>query len=260
MIRLASLGSGSKGNATLVQLGGELLLVDCGFSARQVAQRLEKLGLAPGDITALLVTHEHADHMRGVQTLAHRYNIPVYASHGTLKAMKFSLAATTFDSHGSFSIGNVTVMPVAVPHDAREPTQFVFGYEGVKIGVLSDLGHVTPHVVSAYSECNLLMMESNHDVDMLMAGRYPPSLKRRVGGVHGHLSNRQAAELLAAVGHADLRVVIGHVSEQNNALPLIEEALGCYRPKLRSLEIASQNDGVSWQTFDDLAPSPVTQP
>lgn len=253
MIRLASLGSGSKGNATLVQLGGELLLVDCGFSARQVTQRLEKLELAPGDITALLVTHEHSDHMRGVQTLAHRYNIPVYASHGTLKAMNFSLAATTFDSHGSFEIGNVTVMPVAVPHDAREPTQFVFVCDGIKIGVLSDLGHVTPHVVSAYRDCDLLMMESNHDVDMLMAGRYPPSLKRRVGGVHGHLSNRQAAELLEAVGHANLRVVIGHVSEQNNAPSLIEEALGDYRPKLRSLEIASQSDGVSWQAFEDLA-------
>ena len=257
MIRLASLGSGIKGNATLVQLGGELLLVDCGFSTKQVTKRLEKLELAPGDITALLVTHEHSDHMRGVQTLAHRFNIPVYASHGTLKAMDFSLAAHSFDSHGSFEIGNVTVMPVAVPHDAREPTQFVFGCDGIKIGVLSDLGHVTPHVVSAYRDCDLLMMESNHDVDMLMAGRYPPSLKRRVGGVHGHLSNRQAAELLGAIGHADLRVVIGHVSEQNNALSLIEEALGDYRPKLRSLEIASQNDGVSWQTFGDLAPSLV---
>jgi len=167
--------------------------------------------------------------------------------------MKFSLAATTFDSHGSFSIGKVMVLPVAVPHDAREPTQFVFGCDGIKIGVLSDLGHVTPHVVSAYRDCDLLMMESNHDVDMLMAGRYPPSLKRRVGGVHGHLSNQQAAELLEAVGHANLRVVIGHVSEQNNALPLIEEALGGYRPKLRSLEIASQSDGVSWQTLDESA-------
>lgn len=251
-MRLASLGSGSKGNATVVQLGDQLLLVDCGFSTRQVTLRLAKLGLAPGDITALLVTHEHSDHMRGVQTLAHKFNIPVYASHGTLKAMAFPFAANSFDSHESFAIGNVNVVPVAVPHDAREPTQFVFVHDGVKVGVLSDLGHVTPHVVSCYRDCDLLLMESNHDLAMLKAGRYPVSLQRRVGGLHGHLNNEQAVELLEAIGHAELRVVIGHVSEQNNDLGIIERTFASFRSRVASIEIASQSDGVSWQSVGDL--------
>lgn len=256
MIRLASLGSGSKGNATLVQLGDQLLLVDCGFSTRQVTKRLEKLELAPGDITALLVTHEHSDHMRGVQTLAHKFNIPVYGSHGTLKAMEFPFSANRFDSHEAFDIGNVRVVPVAVPHDAREPTQFVFMHNSVKVGVLSDLGHVTPHVISSYRDCDLLLMESNHDLDMLRSGRYPPSLQRRVGGVHGHLNNLQAVELLESVGHAGMRVVLGHISEQNNNLQIIEQLFAPLRARVASIEIASQSDGVNWQTLV-TAPDPV---
>ena len=247
-MRLASLGSGSKGNATLVHLGDQLLLVDCGFSARQVSTRLERLGLAPGDITALLVTHVHSDHMRGVQTLAHKFNIPVYASHGTLKAMDFPFAANSFDSHESFALGNVQVVPVAVPHDAREPTQFVFVHDGVKVGVLSDLGHVTPHVIASYQDCDLLLMESNHDLGMLKAGKYPPYLQRRVGGLHGHLNNQQAVELLEAIGHSGLRVVIGHISEANNDLAIIEQAFSSFRTRVASIEIANQSSGVSWQT------------
>jgi len=247
-MRLASLGSGSKGNATIVQLGDQLFLVDCGFSARQVTTRLARLELAPGDITALLVTHEHSDHMRGVQTLAHKFNIPVYASHGTLKAMDFPLAANGFDSHESFAVGNVQVVPVAVPHDAREPTQFVFVHDGVKVGVLSDLGHVTPHVIASYKDCDLLLMESNHDLDMLKSGRYPPYLQRRVGGLHGHLNNHQAVELLEAIGHRDLKVVIGHISEANNDLEIIEQAFSSFRSRVASIEFANQSAGVNWQT------------
>ena len=247
-MRLASLGSGSKGNATLVQLGDQLFLVDCGFSARQVATRLARLDLAPGDITALLVTHEHSDHMRGVQTLSHKFNIPVYASHGTLKAMDFPFAANSFDSHESFAVGNVQVVPVAVPHDAREPTQFVFVHDGVKVGVLSDLGHVTPHVIASYQDCDLLLMESNHDLEMLRSGRYPPYLQRRVGGLHGHLNNQQAVELLEAIGHSGSRVVIGHISGANNDLEIIEQSFSSFRGRVASIEYASQSSGVSWQT------------
>lgn len=245
--RLASLGSGSKGNATLVHLGDQLILIDCGFSAKQIAQRMARLGLAPGDVTALLVTHEHSDHARGVKTLAHRYNIPVYASHGTLKAMQFPLPARSIASHGRFQLGNVTVVPVAVPHDAREPVQFVFEYAGHRVGVLSDLGHVTPHVVEHYRACDLLMMESNHDPEMLRTGSYPPSLKRRVGGDLGHLSNNQAAELLRQVGHASARVVIGHVSEQNNSTQHLQATFADLRNQVASLDIADQAEGIAWR-------------
>jgi phosphoribosyl 1,2-cyclic phosphodiesterase len=251
--RLASLGSGSKGNATLVQIGEQLILIDCGFSAKQIATRMARLDVAPGDITALLVTHEHSDHVRGVEVLAHRYNIPVYGSHGTLKAMGYSLAARRIDSHCNFTIGTLTVTPVAVPHDAREPTQFVLHAQGTRIGVLSDLGHVTPHVIHHYRDCDLLMMEANHDFQMLQSGRYPPHLKRRVGGQLGHLSNRQAVELLAAVGHAGQRVIIGHVSEQNNSQASLEAAFAPLRASVASLMIADQAAGISWQ-------SPATTP
>lgn len=246
-VRLASLGSGSKGNATLVQLGDQLILIDCGFSAKQIALRMARLGLAPGDLTALLVTHEHSDHARGVKTLAHRYNIPVYASHGTLKAMEFPLPARCIASHGRFQLGNVDVVPVAVPHDAREPIQFVFEYAGARVGVLSDLGHVTPHVVAHYRDCDLLMMESNHDPEMLRTGSYPPSLKRRVGGDHGHLSNSQAAALLQQVGHAKAQVVIGHVSEQNNSAQHLQATFAGLRDQVASLDIADQADGITWR-------------
>ncbi|MEM7219464.1 MAG: MBL fold metallo-hydrolase [Pseudomonadota bacterium] len=260
--RLASLGSGSKGNATVVQLGGQTLLVDCGFSVRQVTQRMERLGLAPGDLDAVLITHEHADHVRGVEALAHRYAIPIYASHGTLKAAKFRLPANVINSHGSFDIGGVRVIPVAVPHDAREPTQFVFEAGGCRVGVLSDLGCVTPHVISHYRDCDLLMMESNHDPEMLRNGRYPPSLKRRVGGQLGHLSNAQAADLLGQVGHAALRVVVGHVSEQNNSLANLEATFAPFVGRLASLEIADQAAGVAWQELAPQrqldAPAPVS--
>jgi len=216
---------------------------------------MARLDVAPGDITALLVTHEHVDHVRGVEVLAHRYNIPVYGSHGTLKAMGYSLAAQRIDSHCNFTIGTVTVTPVAVPHDAREPTQFVLHAQGTKVGVLSDLGHVTPHVVHHYRDCDLLLMEANHDLEMLQSGRYPPPLKRRVGGQLGHLSNRQAVALLQAVGHARQRVIIGHVSEQNNSQALLEAAFATLRDSVASLVIADQADGIGWQT-GALAPSP----
>ena len=252
--RLASLGSGSKGNATLVHLGDQLILIDCGFSAKQIALRMARLDLAPGDITALLVTHEHTDHARGVKTLAHRYNIPVYATHGTLKAMEFPLPAQRIASHGSFQLGEVTVVPVAVPHDAREPTQFVFEYAGRRVGVLSDLGHVTPHVIEHYRACDLLMMESNHDPEMLRTGSYPPSLKRRVGGDLGHLSNRQAAELLAQVGNASVQVVIGHVSEQNNSAQHLQETFAELRQQVASLDIADQADGIAWRELGTALP------
>jgi phosphoribosyl 1,2-cyclic phosphodiesterase len=243
----ASLGSGSRGNGTVVSIGGAIFLIDCGFTLKQTEARLARLGISAGDLEAILVSHEHADHVSGVAALAHKYAIPVHASYGTLKQVRSEIGrATPFDGDVSFEIGEVTINPVCVPHDAREPTQFVLAHDGVRVGVLSDLGCVTQHVTTQFLACDYLLLEANHDRDMLRAGSYPPRLKRRVGADYGHLSNEQSHALLTAVAHPELDVVIGHVSEQNNCPELLAEIFVPMRSALRSLQFATQEDGFSW--------------
>lgn len=253
----ASLGSGSKGNGTVVALSSPPdsdvdahrtvnFLVDCGFTLKQSEKRLARLGLAGGDLDAILVSHEHADHIAGVAALAHKYSIPVYASHGTIKNARSEIAAQAFDGDVPFEIAGITINPVRVPHDAREPTQFIFSNGKETVGVLSDLGCVTQHVVDQYKHCSHLLMEANHDPRMLQEGRYPPSLKRRVGADYGHLSNHQALSLLDAIKHPGLEVVIGHVSEQNNRTDILESLFASRRAEVRTLSIATQQEGVDW--------------
>ena len=251
MSAFASLGSGSRGNATCVRMGQALLLVDCGFSLRQAETRLGRLGVHPADIDAILVTHEHSDHASGVPALAARYGIPLYATHGTLKSfVPDALAGVsigeTIRGDRAFDLQGVRVTPVTVPHDAREPVQFVFRHAGRQIGVISDLGCVTPHVVDHYRGCHGLMLESNHDLQMLMRGGYPAHLKRRIAGDLGHLSNSQAREFLAAVANPELRVVIGHVSAQNNHPDLLQQSFGEWLGRVRSLDYATQQGGAAW--------------
>ncbi len=230
----------------MVEIGGELILVDCGFTLKQTEARLRRLGLAPGDLSAIVVTHEHVDHAGGVAALSHKYAIPVFASHGTLKAARTEILGCAINTHNVFSIGAVAVVPVIVPHDAREPTQFVFEHRGVRIGVISDLGQITPFVEEQYRHCHGLMMESNHDRQMLLRGRYPERVKRRIAGNLGHLSNEQAAAFLEAVGNPGLRVVVGHVSHENNHPDLLEEAFAGLRNEVQHLTFATQDDGVGW--------------
>ena len=246
MIGLASLGSGSRGNGTLVRFGRSLFLIDCGFTVKQTEARLARLGVRPGEISALLVTHEHADHASGVAAFAHKYAIPVFGSYGTLSNRQYSLVGSAFDGDVPFRLGDVEVNPVRVPHDAREPTQFVLSCGEVRIGVLSDLGCVTPHVVEQFAGVDLLMLEANHDVGALENGRYPPMLKRRIRSDLGHLSNGQSAELLGAVAHDDLHVVIGHVSEENNGESFLDGVFAPLREQVKSFRIATQSTGMPW--------------
>lgn len=243
---VASLGSGSRGNGTLVAIGGAVFLVDCGFTLKQTEQRLARLQLSPGDLSAILVSHEHRDHIAGVTALSHRYGIPVFASYGTFKNGPKDFSCTPFDGDMPFEVEGVIVNPVVVPHDAREPTQFTLQHDDLKIGVLSDLGSVTEHVVTQFAHCDYLLLEANHDRAMLQRGSYPPALKRRVGGDHGHLSNTQALELLERIAHAGLHVIIGHVSEQNNDLDLVESLFAPLRPRLAGFSIATQKEGQKW--------------
>ena len=253
MSAFASLGSGSRGNATLVRMGRALLLIDCGFSRRQAEVRLQRLGVHPGDIDAILVTHEHSDHTLGIAALATRYHIPVYATQGTFKGFAPDALADvriggTVQGDRRFELRGVEVMPVTVPHDAREPVQFVFHRAGEKIGVVSDLGCVTPHVLDRFQGCDGLLLESNYDREMLFCGSYPARLKRRIASDLGHLSNSQAQEFLAGVASVGLRVVIGHVSERNNHPELLRRTFDGWAGRVRSLSYATQEGGAEWTT------------
>jgi phosphoribosyl 1,2-cyclic phosphodiesterase len=242
----ASLGSGSRGNGTVVALGDKIFLIDCGFNLKQTEKRLARIGLSGGDLDAILISHEHADHIVGVAPLAHKYSIDVYASYGTLKYDLRGAKCHPFDGDAVFEIGGVAINPVCVPHDAREPTQFVLSDDTETIGVLSDLGCITAHVVEQYSNCTHLLVEANHDRRLLAQGSYPPQLKRRVGADYGHLSNEQACQLLSQIGHPDLHVVIGHVSEQNNCPDILREVLTPLHNTVAHLQIATQSDGFDW--------------
>lgn len=248
-MKFASLGSGSKGNATLVESANHCLMVDCGFTVKETERRLQRLGRSASDLDAILVTHEHSDHIKGVMPLARKYRIPVYASHGT--AMYQELGEKEYyrpiNLHRKWSVGDIEVTPVAVPHDSREPCQFVFRQQGRTFGLLTDLGSITTHVVEHYRDCDALLLECNHDEEMLANGPYPPMLKRRVGGDWGHLSNRQAAGLLSGICRERLQhLVMAHLSEKNNTRALAEQAVAGVLENCELMLSADQEDGIDW--------------
>ncbi len=252
MARFALLGSGSEGNALVVQAGATSLLMDCGFSLSETERRLERLGLPADSLSGILVTHEHSDHVAGVARLARKYNLPVWMTHGTWRVQHTAyvgLDVTEIDSHIAFSIGDVEVQPYPVPHDATEPVQYVFGDGARKVGVLTDAGHVTPHIETTLASCDALVLECNHDAEMLRNGRYPYSLKQRVGGRLGHLNNEQAAQLLTRLESRRLQhVVAAHLSQHNNlpelAVSALSQALGCAS---EWIAVADQQQGLDWR-------------
>ena len=249
-MQLASIGSGSKGNGTLLRTDATCVLIDCGFSLKETERRLAMRGLSGNDLTAILVTHEHGDHIGGVGVLSRRYRLPVYMSHGTYLSGRCEdvYQRVCFDAGESFRINDLDVQSVLVPHDARQPCQYVVEHRGLKIGILTDLGSVTPHVIESYEGCDHLLLEFNHDLELLRLGPYPPSLKRRVGGGLGHLNNQQAVELLKHVDHDGLRsVLIAHISEQNNSRECIEAALRADLGEAYSKHrYMSQAEGYQW--------------
>ena len=233
MLRFRSLGSGSTGNATVVEASNGLstkrLLIDCGLGLRQLDQRLARAGLAASDIDAIFVTHEHSDHIGCAQALALRQRIPVWMSSGTFSAIGSpdfdGLWCQAADGAG-IDLGEMCVTPFTVPHDAREPLQLHCSDGAVRLGVLTDLGHATAHVLEQLSRCDALLLECNHSPELLAVSSYPPFLKRRVGGNYGHLSNASAAAIARAVSHPRLKAVVAaHLSLQNNRPHLAAAAL-----------------------------------
>jgi phosphoribosyl 1,2-cyclic phosphodiesterase len=253
MMRFASLGSGSEGNGLVVECGDTRVLIDCGFSVRDTSARLARLGLAPTDLTAILVTHEHSDHVGGVPAFAARHGIAVWATFGTLAAVADRFEGMErvygFDGHETFAIGALAITPVPVPHDAREPVQYVIGDGAHHLGVLTDLGVSTAHVEACLTGCDALVLECNHDVDLLEKGSYPRPLKQRIAGRLGHLDNGAAAELLRNIDTSRLvHIVAAHLSRENNTPELARTALcGALGCSGDWIGIADQAQGFDWR-------------
>jgi phosphoribosyl 1,2-cyclic phosphodiesterase len=252
-MRFASLGSGSGGNALLVEAGATRLLLDCGFGPREAAVRLGRLGLSAQDLSGILVTHEHTDHISGAFRLAERHDLTVWMTHGTFVAAcrdgRPMHPVEFIDSHCPFHVGDLQIHPFPVPHDAREPVQFVFTDGHHRLGTATDLGSSTPHVERMLTGCDALVLECNHDARMLREGGYPPHLKRRIAGRFGHLDNAAAAVLLAALDTCRLQhLVAAHLSERNNTPALARSALaGVLGCEEAWIGVADQEEGFGWR-------------
>jgi len=257
MLRFKSLGSGSTGNATLVQASGiraVRLLIDCGLGLKQLLLRLaQALPSEDAPVDAIFITHEHSDHIGCARQFAQRHRIPVWMSRGTYEALGCpdfdGLLNITADGQ-SIDLGELQFTPFTVPHDAREPLQLSCTDGNAKLGVLTDLGHATPHVLTHLAGCQALLLECNHDTDLLAKSSYPVFLKNRIGGRYGHLSNTAAASISAALAHAGLKhVVAAHLSAQNNSPSLALEALLSNVAPLwggPELSVAHPTDGTHW--------------
>jgi phosphoribosyl 1,2-cyclic phosphodiesterase len=251
-VRFASLGSGSEGNALLVESGGTRLLLDCGFGLGETVRRLQRLGVEPGELTGIVVTHEHDDHIGGVARLARRYALPVWLTPGTLRGMDALLEGVDLrlvEGYMPYGVGALELIPFPVPHDAREPAQYVFSDGARRLGVLTDAGSLTPHMCRMLSQCDALVLECNHEPRMLEGSDYPERLKRRIAGPYGHLDNASAGRLLNELDRSRLQhVIAAHLSKSNNrpdlARAALSAALGC---DASWVGVASQDDGFGWR-------------
>ncbi len=252
-LRFASLGSGSEGNALLVTVGQTQVLMDCGFGLNDSIARLARLGVSAEQLSGIVVTHEHGDHIGGVAKLARKFNLTVWLTHGTLHSQPKAFADIAriheIDPHLAFTIGDIEITPYPVPHDAAEPVQFVFSDGARRLGVLTDTGSSTAYIEQILSGCHALVLECNHDSEMLMQGDYPQSLKNRVGGRFGHLNNQESADLLAKLDVSKLQhLIAAHLSRKNNTPELAVHALssvvGCEE---NWVGVATQNEGFEWR-------------
>ena len=257
MLRFASLASGSGGNCLVAEVGRTRVLIDCGLTLTDTERRLARAGLQPSDIHAILVTHEHGDHGGGVFDFAAAHGVSVYLTYGTRAALEAEgkvlegVKIVLVSGKEPLAVGDMEVRPYTVPHDAREPGQYILSDGNARLGVLTDIGCSTPHVEQMLSGLDALVLECNYDLDMLWAGPYPKWLKSRIAGPFGHLANRQSEGLLGRIDRTKLKHVLGaHLSQHNNkpalARAALARALGCSDDWIG---IASQDDGFEWRSL-----------
>ena len=249
------LGSGSEGNAVVVESEEDRILLDAGFACRQLEKRLRRVGLSPGSLRAIVLTHEHSDHCRGAETFARRHDLPIYGTRGTLEGCRFreprSLRLIPIAAGVPFPAAGFEVEAFAVPHDAREPVGLVVeDRSSHRLALVSDLGELSPPFARCLEGLHVLVQETNHDLDMLRRGPYPWSLKRRVAGGHGHLSNQQAADGVSRLVCDELQwMVLYHLSRTNNLPALAADKIGEELERTGSaarLMVACQSEPSSW--------------
>ena len=239
----------------MAESGSTRVLIDCGLSLRDTERRLARLGLEPSGISAILITHEHGDHASGAFGFAAAHRIALYLTHGTLTALHAEGSVTdavrinAVHAKETFSVDGIEVRPFTVPHDAREPVQYVLSDGNARLGVLTDIGVSTPHVEETLSGLDALVLECNYDRELLWGGSYPRWLKERIGGPFGHLDNRDSGRLLGALERSKLKHVIGaHLSQQNNRPELARAALaGAMGCEAGWIGIATQEEGFGWR-------------
>jgi len=244
-LEITTLASGSSGNCILVSHGGTHVLVDCGISCLRIKRALAALGLTPGDLAGILITHEHADHISGLATLFKQYHLPVHCSHGTGRQLTYRIAflgevLQTFEPGSGFSLGGLTVSTFATLHDAADPVGYTFCDGEHKAAVVTDLGVVTSVVEEAIRGSDFLLVESNHDPDWVADGPYPYYLKQRILGRQGHLSNAACAELVARVGAKT--VVLAHLSAENNSPSLALQTVRAAAGEGVTVEVAPRSE------------------
>lgn len=252
-VKLSVLASGSKGNSLYVATKRVQLLVDAGLSARETERRLAQIGVELKDLDAVVITHEHLDHVRSLGTLSRRHRLPIYSNKGTRVHLPDSVGALQekeeFVTGRSFSIGDITIHPFAISHDAADPVGLTLMNGSVKVGLCTDLGTATRLVCRHLDSCSVVILEANHDVEMLHSGPYPWPVKQRIQSRLGHLSNEQSVELLNQVGSETLQqVILSHVSETNNSSEMVLKTFSSklerrMRDRIR-ITLASQNHPV----------------
>lgn len=250
-VRLTILGSGSAGNCAFLETDRSRILIDAGFSLRQIRQRLAVIGKAPENLDGVIITHEHSDHVQAVALLCGKLKIPIYCNRATKEAIEYqtqtSLACRLFNTGAAFEIGDVQVETFTVPHDAQDPVGFLLRTPAANVGVVTDLGHAPRLVLERVRSANVLLLESNHDVRMLQdCPRRPWSLKQRILGRHGHLSNEAAADLAQEVMNQDLRhLYLGHLSRECNqpdlARKVMQERLNMMGASHVTLQVSAQD-------------------
>ena len=256
-LSFTSLNSGSNGNCYYIENQQDAILVDAGITCRETEKRMERLGLSISKVRAIFVSHEHSDHIRGIPVIAKKYNLPVFITDGTLKMSGFSLESDllkTFKAHEAVQIGGLEITAFPKFHDAAEPHSFIISYNGIKVGVFTDIGIPCEHVIRYFSSCHAAFLEANYDEEMLENGRYPHHLKARISGDLGHLSNKQALELFCTNGTHMSHLLLSHLSRDNNNPDLVLEL---FKSRSQGTEIIVASREMESKVYHINSPSAV---